>query len=230
MIRVSLIAMCLLVGSQPAEADVIIDVQDASITTNGTGFVDVLISSTATDLLTATSFEFTIGGTPTATGSLEFQLESDDANYSPPGYVFGAATGDYFDALLPMDSMFGIDSYQGGFTNVTLSGATQTLVRLLLKHTAIGDPNDSVGNTFTVSLNTGGATDFSFWDDMGTPSPLDDGPTSLNISPLSSSGTITITSAAVPEPGTMGFLAVLSTTYLVRRFRRTKKTDTNSMV
>ncbi|MFO0999028.1 MAG: PEP-CTERM sorting domain-containing protein [Planctomycetaceae bacterium] len=228
MIRVSLIAICLLVGSQPAKADVIIDVQDASITTNGTGFVDVLISSTGTDLLTTTSFEFNIGGTPAANGFLEFQLESDDANYSPPGYVFGAATGNYFDSLLPADSMFGIDNYQAGFTSVTLSGTTQTLVRLLLKHTAIGDPNDSVGKMFTVSLNTGGATDFSFWDDMGTPSPLDDGPTSLNISPLSSSGTITIASAAVPEPGTVAFLALLSTTYVARRFRRTKKKETNS--
>lgn len=53
----TLVALC-----TPARSDIIVDVQDATIAANGSGFVNVLISSngTLTDLIQSFGFEFQI--------------------------------------------------------------------------------------------------------------------------------------------------------------------------
>lgn len=217
--------LALLALSTSARADVIVAVQNSSVTTNGTGFVDVLISSSvASELLTTTSFEFLINGSPKLNGSLEFLQEADPVNFSPPGYVFGPATGNYADSLLTSTNIFGGDIYGVGDTSIAITGATQTLVRLNLQHNAIGDPTLAVGDTFTISLNPLGANDFSFWDDSD-PDPMNHSLVSWTIDPSSftSFGTITIASAAVPEPGTFAVLSIAGIGLIGRRLRRRQK-------
>lgn len=210
----------------PVKADVIVAVQDASVTTNGTGFVDVLISSSvASELLTTTSFEFMINGSPTLNGSLEFLAEPDAPNYSPPDYVFGPATGNFVDSVLPSTAIFGGDMHGVGDTSVTITPTAQTLVRLNLQHTAIGDPALAVGSSFTIGLNPLGANDFSFWDDSD-PDPSNHTLVSLGIDPESFTklGTITITSAAVPEPSTFAIMAMVGVGVIGRKMRRRRLT------
>ena len=224
MLRISLVLLCLLTLSVPASAAVIISVQDANVVTNGTGFVDVLISSSSPDeLLTLTGFEFQITGSPNGTGSLEFLHESNPANFSPPDYIFGAATGNYADNLLSSTSIYGSDSYQAGLTSVTLTGTPQTLVRLNLKHTAVGAPEAAVNSTFTIGLNPLGANDFSYWDNPNSMLA----PLGINASSFANTGTITITSAAVPEPSTFAVLAMLGVGAIGRKLRQRKMLQTN---
>ncbi|MCX7397971.1 MAG: PEP-CTERM sorting domain-containing protein [Planctomycetales bacterium] len=222
--------VAVLVLPASAKSDIIITVQNANLTTNGTGFVDVLISSSlASEQLAQTTFAFSIGGSPNLRGSLEFLEELDDANYSPPNYVFGPATGNFGDFLNSPTEISGGDTFEAGETNVTLTPTAKTLVRLNLKHTAIGDPELAVGGSFTVSLSPPVSGHFSSVDDAGTPGDtLDDVFTPLNIDPLSSfTGTITITSAAVPEPSTFAVLAMLGVGAIGRKLRQRKMLQTN---
>jgi hypothetical protein len=209
----------------PASGAIIISVQNANVTTNSTGFVDVLISSTlAAEQLTTTTFAFNISGSPNLNGSLEFVAETDPGIYSPPDYVFGAATGNYADFLASSTSISGVDVFGLGDTSVTIGSATQTLVRLGLRHNAIGDPSLAVGNLFTITMNAPGSSDFTSVFDAGTPGDFDDDVTTdLSIDPLSSfSGTIMITSAAVPEPSTFVLMAMVGAGVVGRKLRRRK--------
>jgi hypothetical protein len=204
---------------------VIVSVQNANVTTNGTGSVDVLISSSlASKLLSTTGFVFQISGSPNLTGSLEFLSEPIPLHVSPPNYVFGAATGNYFDSLGSSTEISAGDWFGAGDSNVVITTATQTLVRLNLKHTAIGDSALAVGSTFTIGLDSSAANDFSFWDNSD-PDPGFHGPVSLDIAPssLTNLGTITITSAAVPEPGTAGMLSLAAVALVGRRLRRGRR-------
>ena len=225
MFRISLVFLFLLTLCVPASAAVIISVQGGNVVTNGTGFVDVLISSSLlTEQLTTTTFAFEIGGSPTLTGSLEFVAEPDTANYSPPDYVFGAATGNYSDLVTVPTSISGGDSFEMGDTSVTITPTALTLVRLGLKHTAIGDPSLAVGSSFTITMNPPGLSDFQLVDNMSTPGDfLDDAYIDLAIDPTSSfSGTINITSAAVPEPSTFAIMAMVGAGVVGRKLRRRK--------
>lgn len=222
---VSIVVILLaLVVPTVSSAGVIVTVQDANIVANGSGFVDILISSSApNELLSSVNFEFAIVGSPSPTGSLEFLPTTD---FGPPGYVFGPATGNYFETIASPTSLTGGDSYQTGDVNVTLTGTPANLVRLNLKHNT-GTPLAAVGSTFQLDLVSSLLTDFQFWDDMGTPGDLsDDGPTSLPIDLLLSdtSGTITIISgaAAVPEPGTFAVLAIAGVGFVGQRLRKKK--------
>ncbi len=225
MFKISLILLCLLTLCAPAPGAVILSVQNANVTANGTGYVDVLISSSlAAEQLTTTNFAFNITGSPNLTGSLEFVAEPDPVNYSPPNYVFGAPTGNYVDSVTPSTSISGGDYFEIGDTSVTLTPTTQTLVRLGLKHTAVGDPALAVGSSFTITMNPPGVSDFQFIDNNGTPGVFgDDIITDLSLDPLSSfSGTIMITSAAVPEPSTFAIMAMVGAGVVGRKLRRRK--------
>jgi hypothetical protein len=228
MLRISLVLLCLLTLSVDASAAVIISVQGGNVTTNGTGYVDVLIStSLLPEQLTTTTFAFEIGGSPNLTGSLEFVAEPDPATYSPPDYVFGGATENYSDSITLPTSISGSDSFEDGDTSVTITSTTQTLVRLGLKHTAIGDPSLAVGSLFTITMNPPGLSDFQSIFNNGTPGDFsDDVYTDLAIDPASSfSGTITITAAAVPEPSTFAIMAVVGAGVAGRKLRRRKSTE-----
>ena len=77
------VVLLILLVPTSGSADVIVTVQDASIVADGSGFVDILISSSAPiEFLSSATFEFAITGSPTPTGELEFLPTTD---FSPSG-------------------------------------------------------------------------------------------------------------------------------------------------
>lgn len=250
MLKLTVVLLLVLTWTVPASGAIIIQVQNANVTAGGTGFVDVLISSNlASENLYSAGYDFQISGLQ-GNGSLIFrpsfdplaplnpanQTNSEQSVVAPVPYVFAADpdASNFFAVQDPSETRLIGGDAKFMLGDIVLTPTPVLLARLELQHVS-GTPLAAVGDTFTISLVN---------DDLGTPLDVTDDSTLFRDSadvPLlfalgsdpsafANSGTITITSAAVPEPGTMGFLAVLSTTYLVRRFRRTKKTDTNSLV
>ncbi len=195
-----------------------VQVQNASIVSGGTGFVDVLISSdgfNGPDELYAAIYQFEIQGVA-VDGDLTFQSPQSDSETTvpgPSGYVFGdTPTGNFAaGSNSPFLVLDGSD-FLNALPAVTLSGTQQLLARLELQHTELSP--SAVGNTFTISLANNAFTEF-YSDDVGTLAA---------INPLSFSGfgTITITSAAVPEPGTFVALTIAAATFCGHRLRRRK--------
>jgi hypothetical protein len=226
--RQVLLCLCAFL-SVPAAAfgDIIVDVQDASISAGGTGFIDVLISSTGTDNLYLTSYHFEITGS-VANGELQFRPNAFQTNVqqsvvAPVPYVFSGDTnsGNFFanrqDPTLTQ--IIGGDSTLSG-TGISLTSTQALLARLQVEHIT-GTPLAAVGDAFTVKLiNDDNGTPVDFTDDSTY--FLDDSLNNLAIDPLSysGSGTITITSAAVPEPSTFGVLGFASIAFIGKRWRR----------
>lgn len=224
-----LILSCVLL-SQAASAGVIVSVQNASVSAGGIGFVDVLISSTATNPVQFASYEFLISGS-ILNGALQFrspQLSSEQTIAAPSQYVFlGDTDPSNFSAVrnpLNFANLTGSDSTLSG-TNITgdlNTGVFKLLARLELEHVT-GTPLDAVNDTFSLMLVN---TDPDPFD------PLDDSTLFLDDlldvqiidgSSFSNFGTITITSAAVPEPSTFALLAFLATAGISRRlYKRTR--------
>jgi hypothetical protein len=239
MYKFCLAAFAIITCSAPASAAIIIQIQNATIAAGGTGFVDVLISSTGTDSLASAGFDFRIMG-PIGNGSLRFrstaqQSNSEQSASAPPeahDYVFLGDTdpGNFF-AVRQLDEtrLLGGDSTFSG-TNVMLDGTQKLLARLEIEHVT-GTPLAAVGDTFTIGLwnDEGDAFDpyddsTLFLDDALNPLTFD-----LNSTPSTLAmpgsflnfGTITVTAAAVPEPGSFVILGILAAVVCTRRMHRT---------
>ena len=192
-----LVFITLVILCTPVQSDIIVDVQDASIAANGSGFVNVLISSngTLTDLIGSFGFEFEISA-PTVNGALRFsavQSNSETVATAPDyDYVFlGDSTN--FIAIRQDPDEQRLVGGDAASANVNIAGGPFLMARLEIEHFT-GTPLAAVGETFTISLVPGVNTDF-----------LDENLASLTQG-IHSSGIVTITSAAVPEPGTWGVL------------------------
>ena len=192
-----LVFITLVILCTPVQSDIIVDVQDASIAANGSGFVNVLISSngTLTDLIGSFGFEFEISA-PTVNGALRFsavQSNSETVATAPDyDYVFlGDSTN--FIAIRQDPDEQRLVGGDAASANVNIAGGPFLMARLEIEHFT-GTPLAAVGETFTISLVPGVNTDF-----------LDENLASLTQG-IHSSGIVTITSAAVPEPGTLGVL------------------------
>lgn len=203
--------------SQAVFGAVIVEVGDASIAAGGTGFVDVWIRSTGTDSLYLAAYEFKIMGSE-ANGSLEFRSPQLDSEQVDSDYVFFQDTvAANFFAVPDTDptDLLGSDFTLSGVP-IMLSTTNQLLARLELVHSS-GSPVNAIGDMFTISLikkNPLTLADNSVFQDETF--------TDLSIDPLSfsGSGTITVTSAAVPEPGTFAALGLAAFTGGVRHLRR----------
>lgn len=215
--------------SQAVFGDVIVEVGPASIAAGGTGFVDVWISSnTGTDSLYSAAYEFKIMGS-TTNGSLEFRSPQLGSEQADSDYVFFPDTdaANFFaapDAVDPTGLLGGDSIAASGPASITLTSTKQLLARLELVHSS-GSPVNAIGDTFTISLiNTNPLPPLDpSYDPLADSSLfLDDNLTALSIAPLSFSGfgTITVTSAAVPEPGTFAALGLAAFTGGVRHLRR----------
>jgi hypothetical protein len=187
--------------SSPASAGIIVDIQDATIAAGGTGFVDVLISSTGSDDLASFGFEFQISA-PTVNGALRFsavQSDSETTAQSPLDYDY-VFLGDSinFSAVRPDPDEQRLVGGDAASANVSITGTQLLMARLEIEHVT-GTPLAAVGEMFTVSLLPGPSTEF-----------FDQDWNSVNLF-SSSSGTIIITSAAaVPEPGAASVLLASS--------------------
>ena len=207
--------------------DIIVDVQNASISAGGTGFIDVLISSDVTDNLFQSAYHFEITGS-VANGSLQFrpsvfQTNVQQSVVTPVPYVFAGDTdpGNFFATRQDptVTQIIGGDNTLSG-TGISLTTTQTLLARLQVEHIT-GTPLAAVGDTFTVKLiNNDNGTPGDFTDD--STQFKDDLLNNLTIDPLSysGSGTITITSAAVPEPSTFAVLGFASIAFIGKRWRR----------
>jgi hypothetical protein len=179
--------------AKPARADVVVTIGNATIAQGGTGSVDVMIRSTnpAGDPLSSFGFEFQL--TPTGPRHLDFRNPQRDAQLTLPGYVFAGNSGDLVDG-----SAVGAVHSIGSGTNNQFVGGDETdsgddvtvkgdvlLARLDL--TAATSSPPQAGDTFSLSLLSGPFTGFR--DSNNSP-----------VAFSSTTGTITMAAAAVPEP------------------------------
>ncbi|MFO0911021.1 MAG: PEP-CTERM sorting domain-containing protein [Isosphaeraceae bacterium] len=203
-----LIALGLLAA--PANAQVIVTVQDATINEGQTGYVDVLISSTTNAPLSLFGFEFRIAGT--TANRLLFVNPQPTAYLTDPNYVlFGDSliemsnlpVGNVTQTTVPDDTFIGGD-YSNTFSDVILPVTPKLLARLQITAATVLPPLG--GETYTLSLILNnpppGPPNNSYYtffqDSLFNEIPLD--PSSRL------QGTITVQS--VPEPGTWALSAV----------------------
>ena len=217
--RLLLTSVIVLSSVVPLSAAIIVQVQNAFIATNGIGYVDVMIRSTSTEDLFLAGCEFEISGDATD-GDLLFRSTQLSTEIDVPGvigYVFGnLPTGNFFATTgSPFLTLIGGD-FLNALPAISLTSTQQLLARLEVQHTS-STPLDAVGNTFTIGLVNNGFTEFHN-DDLGTLSAID--PASFQSSNF---GTVTITSAAVPEPGTFAMLAIAGAGFIGRKWRRRAK-------
>ena len=169
-----------------AQADLIIEVQDASIQAGGEGFVDVLITSNADVLVSGFDLGFEITPTSGNHGTLAFKGAPDTSYVNDPAYLLGN-TG--FLTLTPL----GLSITGSDFDVVNhslLNGISRLMARLNLVHDLPpgGSAALAAGDTFTISALMASTTVYD--DNVNSITPL-----------TASPGTITVGSA-VPEPAT----------------------------
>ena len=224
MLKNLVFSIAIVACSLPASGAIIVQVQDTTISSGGTGFVDVFIRSTGTEDLYFSGYRFQITDSPNVLGELDFQStqsDSETAVVGPPAYVFGnTATGNF---AATKSAPFVLDG--GDFLNslpaISLTTTNQLLARLEIQHTEASP--FSVPSTFTIALiNDPLFTEF--WsDDVGTLSTID-GSSFLS----SNFGTITVTAAAVPEPGTFAVFSFAAACFGGHRLRRRRSASANS--
>jgi hypothetical protein len=235
------LAIPLSVFAIPARADLVISIGDASVAPGGTATVDVFLTSTAgsanPDLINNYAFQLQITNNGVDNTQLAFSANQDFGYISNsglnPAYVF---LGDSFDAqpppspvgspgqtVYPNDTFTGTDSTNSG-NPVSLSAGTTYLLASLTVTTATGAP-PGIGDSFTIGLvppsgsGSVNANPNTYFDnfDFGTGSELSATPYT------STSGTVTITGASVPEPASIvsGLIALMISAGVhgVRRIR-----------
>lgn len=237
-----------LTASTTASAGVIIQVQNSTITAGGTGFVDVLISSTGTENLLLAQFDFRISGND-ANGALQFrsaQSNSEQGVTSPFAYVFqgDANPSNWFanQQATPTELLGG--DFTVSTTGVTLDGTQKLLARLEIEHIS-GSPLAAVGDSFTLSLwnaDQGNADPFDdstlFLDDMFNPLmfDIDSTPNTLGAPPaFQNFGTITVTAvpsatAVVPEPGSFAIFTIAGLAFAGRKWRRRRGAELQTVL
>jgi len=202
--RVSLTALllpCFFLCTANVQADLIIDVQDASIHAAGEGFVDVLITSDSDVLVSGFGLQFEITSGSGNHGTLSFKASPDTSYVTDPDYLLGN-TGNIFptpSGLSLTISDFDISDHP------LLTGVSRLLARLHVVHDlpSGGSAALAAADTFTISAV------------LANTEVLDE--TLDPITPLSGlSGTVTI-SSAVPEPGPWLTCGVVALALLWRR-------------
>jgi hypothetical protein len=228
----------------PARADLVISIGSASVTQGGTGTIDVLLMSTASsqapDLINNFGFQLQITNNGVDNTQLAFSANQNFGYLSDttlnPQYVFlgdsiGAGPppsgGIVTTTIFPQDTFVGLDSTASG-NPVSLSAGTTYLLASLSISTLTGAP-PTANDSFTISLvppaadgsiNTSTKT---FFDNFDFTTGAE-----LSATPFTStSGTVTIVAAAVPEPASIvsGLTAimVLGTIRVFGWFRRARR-------
>lgn len=197
-------------------ADLFVDVQDATLTSGGYGSIDVLVSSTGgVDTFSLFSYKFEITAIDVINGGLvEFQssFQSLDTNrqsnseQDQGNYLFADSTSiENFSATREDDNrlqLIGGDERRAGNRDVT--GPTKYLLaRLELQHITLSP--ELSGGTFRVSLIESPA--LSYFENLnpgdGQPQPRIHANSYLQ----AGSGIVTIISA-VPEPSSLSLVAL----------------------
>jgi hypothetical protein len=214
----------------PARADFVISIGSTTVPQGGTGAVDVFLSSTASsaspDLLNNLGFTLQITGPH----ELQFASTQDFSYLNSSKYVFSGDSNDQSTSspggfvqttTYANDTFVGSDSTFSG-NPVSLSASSG---QLLLASLSLNALITNVGDTYTIGLVPSmgdGSTSSSmstFFDNLNFSTGAE-----ISAVPFTSvAGTVTIGTAAVPEPSTiaLGLTAVLimSSAYAMRRRR-----------
>ncbi len=203
--RVSLTALllpCFFLCTANVQADLIIDVQDASIHAAGEGFVDVLITSDSDVLVSGFGLQFEITSGSGNHGTLSFKASPDTSYVTDPDYLLGN-TGNLFPT--PSGLSLTISDFDNTNNHPLLTGISRLLARLHVVHDlpSGGSAALAAADTFTISAVLANTV---VSDENVAP-----------ITPLSGqSGAVTI-SSAVPEPGPWLTCGVVALALLWRR-------------
>lgn len=210
-------------AASTSNADLIISIPHVTVAPGGSGYLDVLIHSDAVggDSFQNYFLDFTISGAAQAAAPINFVLSiitAPQLSATGPDYIFLGDSAE-FNAPIGLDSV----SDQPGnpvandlitVSDLTNSGLDRTILSgegnfLLARLNFIAPLSATPGNVYNINLeNT------SIFEDTG-----------LILSAYTSNiGSITISSAAVPEPGTIGALAIAGLVAGWRRYRQQKGT------
>ncbi len=217
-----IIAMVMAVhASNSVTAGLMVSIPHVTIAPGGSGSLDVLISSDAVggDVFQNYFLDFTISGVAQAADPINFVasiITAPQLSAMAPDYIFLGDSAE-FNAPIGIDSV----SDQPGspiandlitVVDLTNSGLNRTILLgqgpfLLARLNFLAPLTATPGNVYDINLeNT------SFFEDTG-----------LNQSAYASNiGSITISAAAVPEPGTIGAMAIAGLVAGWRKFRQRK--------
>ncbi len=211
--------LSVLLVAHPVNGDIVVDVLDSTITANGKGFVDVLIRSTSSDLISVVGYEFSITGF-NASGTLRFSpseqqqnAQSLTASTAPANYIFLNSTDTNNYGNIRQDpnltTIVGGD-LKTGAGNIALT-SDRLLTRLYLEH--LTPTPESAKGTYQITLVQGPNTVFA---STTSTRPID-------ASSFSTLGSGAVTIIAVPEPNTLLlFAAALVAAAFLQRGRLTR--------
>lgn len=207
-----------------SRADLILFVQDAVIPVGGFGYVDILIESDGSDLISTFGYELQISNVGAPTSTLRFSevglqdsLDGGDLNQYVLGFDTTGAIGTSLNA--PRQDFLGGDSaldFDLNSVDVPLSVADgqKLLARVRLDHElAMGvDPVTALSDTFEISILDLGSTEFLDKDFV------------LQDFTINRVGSITLSSAAaVPEPSSFALIGLGLAAFVVRKRRASAK-------
>lgn len=229
MLRYLFLSMLWLIPNSNATADLIISIPDVTVVSGSRSFLDVLVSSDGTDDLQSFFADFSVGGITHAAAPINFEPSAIPAPQlfaSAPNYVF---LGDSLEADADVGQLgvdFVTDSPGGvmaddriSVLDETLSGTNRTLdvadgQFLLARLNFLAPTTAPDGAVYDVELDDITSV---FQDDFG-----DD----LDFS--FTAGSITVNSAAVPEPSSIGLLCIIGAGLFYRRQKLTAMTNSKN--
>ena len=215
------LALLLAVFAGPSRADITISIQNTSVAQGGSGTIDVFLTSNASssspDMINFYAFQLQISNNGVDNTQLAFSSNQDFGYVSNsslnPAYVFlGDSTAAQSSppfigapnlTVYPNDTFFGGDSTNSGNPVSLSAGTTYLLASLTL--TAVTNAAPMVGDSFTISLipsagdGSLNTNPNNFFDNFNFGTGGETSATPYT----STSGTVTIVAAAVPEPSTM---------------------------
>ncbi len=221
---VSLTLLFLTVVSSTARADMIVAIQNTMITAGGSGFVDVLISSTGTDTLDFASYDFQISLVGGPASTLQFSNPQNLTETGLANYVFAGDAG-AINVITLTNSQFTADAGTLSFAGVGLTAATSLLARLEVE-SVLGPGQTAAqanGEQFRISLLN--SFDTLLKDENGNDLTIDG--SSFTIP---NTGLITIQAAAVPEPSSLGLCAIGAAVMGWRMRRQRTKTHSSEPI
>lgn len=218
---VAALTVALVLSGAELRGDLIIEVQDASVTPGGQSFVDVTIWSDS-GIVNLNDFSISVGITGSITnGQLLFSAgQMSDADMSGlSDYVFstsrlsGGDTSFYSTTVTtPPPTIVAADATLPPFGSpnqgVSIGTASLLLARLNVSHTFTSTAADSLGDTYTLAVNSPSG-DTYFEDKDGNPVAFT----------IGRAGLLTVT----PEPSVaiLGGVAACVTAFWLRRRRAT---------
>lgn len=210
------ILFAVLLHEKPASAALVISVQSTTIFAGGSGFVDVLISSTSSDSVDLVNYEFAITSVGSPSGTLQFIAPQVYSEHGFANYVFASdpSVDGIFENSLS-NSVLEAGDFTENFSGVPLTTSTQLLLaRLELEH-VLGPGQTAAlaaGEQFLVTLQNSAGTFFE--DENGDALTID----VASFDP----GTITVVAGAtaVPEPSSLLLLAASGIGLITRKRRQ----------